>query len=120
VAGCGGPDRSAYVHSNERLFRQLPVFPGSKLDTEISTAARKEEDGPVVGYTTRFEVRLPAAATGDQVASFYERRLRPSWRLVERLDGPVLNFRRGRSFVSVNLENWRTHVLELAVDHAGG
>jgi hypothetical protein len=52
------------------------------------------------------------------VAHFYEEALCPRWALVERLDGPVLNFRRGDAAVSVNLDNWRVHMLELTVDHA--
>ena len=30
---------------------------------------------------------------------------------------PVVNFRNGQSLVSINLENWRVHILEIGVDH---
>lgn len=112
-----GPDHDSYVKANKSLFRHLPVFPGASPGAEVSTPVRAEEDRPVIGYVTRFEVRLPPRATADDVASFFRRRLEPKWRLVENLGGRVLNFRNGRASVSINLESWRTHVLEVAVDH---
>lgn len=119
AAGCGSTvDRDEYVKANESLFHQLPVFPGARLQGEVSTSYRGEEDGPIVGYTTRFDFKLPPNAQADAVASFFRKNLEPTWRLVERLDGPVLNFRKGGSSVSVNLESWRGHILETAVDHA--
>jgi hypothetical protein len=118
LCGCGGPDRAAYVKENERLFAQLPRYPGARLDGKTSSAARAEEDGPVVGYVTLFEFELPRQATSESVGSFYRQKLRPSWRLVETLDGPVFNFRRGRVCISINLESSRAHSLEIAVDHA--
>jgi len=118
AVGCGSSvDRGDYVKANESLFRQLPVFGGGRLQREVSSSYRSEEDGPVVGYTTRFDFKLPAGTQAEAVASFFRRQLEPKWRLVERLEGPVLNFRKGRSFVSINLESWRSHILEIAVDH---
>jgi hypothetical protein len=119
LAGCGsGVDRGAYVKANERLFKQLPSFPGARLDSETSTVYRSSESGPVVGYGTRFDLMLPVAATAASVSSFFRERLRPGWRLVEAIDGPVFNFRRGKASVSINLENAQVHGLEIAVDHA--
>jgi hypothetical protein len=115
---CGGPDREAYIAGNERVFEQLPRFPGAKLSTTTSPAARVEENGPVVGYVTRFDLVLPRDADGVTVSSFYREELGPIWRLVESLDGPVLNFRRGEACVSINLEDWRNQILEIAIDHA--
>jgi hypothetical protein len=40
------------------------------------------------------------------------------WALVERLDGLVLNFRRGKARLSINVDNWRVHQFEIFVDHA--
>ena len=119
TAACGGagPDRDAYVRANEAVFDQLPLIPGARLRDEVSTPVHAEEEGPVVGYTTRFDLDLPHAAAAAPVASFFRRGLEPKWRMVERLRGPVLNFRRGRASVSINLESWRAHVLEVAVDH---
>jgi hypothetical protein len=118
LVGCGSTvDRDAYVKANEKLFHQLPVYPGARLQREVSSAYRGEENGPIVGYTTRFDFKLPPDAQPDMVASFFRQNLEPTWRLVERLDGPVLNFRKGRSSLSVNLESWREHILETAVDH---
>jgi len=118
LAGCGRLDRRTYVKTNERLFKRLPAFPGARLVSETTTGYRLSEDGPIVGYGTRFDLKLPATATAARVGSFFRQRLRPRWRLVERLDGPVFNFRRGKAFVSINLDNARIHVLEVAVDHA--
>ena len=116
--GCGGgPDRGGYVRANEAIFRTIPLFPGARVASEHSSAARTEEDGPVVGYVTLFEIELPRKATAGAVARFYERWLSQRWRLVERLNGPVLNFRRGPAGLSVNIDNWRVHRVELGVDH---
>ena len=119
VVACGnsGPDRGAYVTANEAVFRQLPIFPGARLREESSSPAYAGEGGEIVGYTTLYHFDLPSDARADDVAAFFRRRLEPRWRLVEKLDGPVLNFRKGRSLVSVNLEGWRTHTLEVAVNH---
>jgi hypothetical protein len=120
VAGCSHDsiDRDSYVRKNERLFKQLPQYPGARVESETSTAYREEEGGPVVGYGTRFDMTLPAGTPVTNVSSFYRRRLRTRWRLVEALDGPVFNYRRGRASVSVNLENHRIDAFEIAVDHA--
>jgi hypothetical protein len=117
VAGCGGGDRKAYVKANKALFEQLPRLPGSRVEDETTTAYHADESGPVAGYSTRFDLSLPSEATAGDVGSFYRRRLRPQWRLVENLGGSVLNFRRGRAFVSVNFENAGAHMMEVAVDH---
>lgn len=117
LAGCAS-GRDDYVKANRSLYAQLPHFPGTRLQSETSTGRRKNEDGPIVGYGTRFDIALPPQTTATAVAAFYRRRLLPRWRLVETLDGPVLNFRRRSAFVSINLESWRSHVLEVAVDHA--
>jgi hypothetical protein len=116
-AGCGGGDRKAYVKANEALFERLPRFPGSRVEDETTTTYHTEESGPVAGYSTRFELTLPSQATADDVAAFYRRRLGPQWRLVENLGGSVLNYRSGKAFLSVNLENAGVHMLEIAVDH---
>jgi hypothetical protein len=117
ACGGSGPDRESYVQANEALFHQLPVFPGAQLQEEVSAPAYAESDGPIVGYTTRFDFDLPQDAQVEDVASFYRRQLQPEWRLVEELDGPVLNFRKGSGFVSINLESREARVLEVAVDH---
>lgn len=116
AVGCG-VDRGAYVKANERLFAELPSFPAAHLESEVSTAYHSSDSGPVVGYGTRFDLELPASAVAPAVSSFFRQRLQPRWRLVETLDGPVFNFRRGKASVSVNLENAHIHVLEIAVDH---
>jgi len=111
-------DRGDYVAANEAILAELPVYPGSTRTEVVSTPYRRTESGPVAGYGTRTVFRLPAAATGEDVATFYRDRLGVGWALVERLDGPVLNFRRGKVAVSINADNWRIHQFEIAVDHA--
>ena len=116
LAGCAS-DRERDVKANRSLYAQLPRFPGAHLRSETSSA-RREEDGTILGYDTRFDLSLPPQTTPTSVAAFYRRKLLPKWRLVETLDGPVLNFRRGNASVSINLDNWRVHILEIAVDHS--
>ena len=118
AAACavGGPDRDSYVKANEALFQQLPKFPGARLREEVSAPYSAQEDGPTVGYTTRFVYDLPQNADASAVTRFYRRRLRPKWQLVEEL-GPVNNYRNGHAFVSVNADNWEVHMFEIAVDH---
>ena len=99
------------------LFEQLPRLPGSRVEDETTTVYHADESGPVAGYSTRFDLSLPSEATAGDVGSFYRRGLGPQWRLVENLGGSVLNFRRGRAFVSVNFENAGAHMMEVAVDH---
>jgi hypothetical protein len=128
LGGCsvGGVPRDPYVEANEALFDELPSFPGARVTSKTSSPYRETENGPVVGYTTVVLLALPRKATPDTVAAFFESRLSADWRLISRVDeapfaaGPVLNFRRRDAFVSVNLESWRAHILEIAVDHANG
>jgi hypothetical protein len=118
VAGCGNGGRGSYVKANERLFASLPGYPGAKLASKVSSRYGEEDGRRVLGYITRFELTLSShvsAAGGGW--SFFVRRLRPEWLWVETLRGPVLNFRRGSAFVSINLESERGRVLEVAVDH---
>ena len=123
AVGCGDGNRGAYVKANEHLFASLPSFPGTRVESETSTAYHSGGDGggPVAGYGTRFALTLPDTAGVPSVAAFFRKALQPRWRLVETLpgpDGPVLNFRRGKAEVSVNLEGGEGHVLEIDVDHA--
>jgi hypothetical protein len=115
LAGCRESGRDSYVKANERLFASLPHLPGAKLKSETSAPYSEEDSNRVLGYVTRFDFRLPAKA---DAWSFFTRRLRPDWLWVETIDGPVLNFRSGKAFVSINLESQRAHLLEVAVDHA--
>jgi hypothetical protein len=118
AAGCGNGGRGSYVKANERLFAGLPEYPGAELKREISAAYSEHGGTRVLGYVTRFEFSLPANASETGGGwSFFERRLRPKWLWVDTLAGPVLEFRRGDAFVSINLESERGHVLEVAVDH---
>jgi hypothetical protein len=117
AAGCGSSVRANYVKQNEKLFRSLPTFPGAVRATKTSAPYSTEEEGPIRGYTTTFRLRLPENASSEEVAAFYARRLQPSWRLVERLSGPVLNLRRGSAAVSINLEGAQGHELEITLDY---
>jgi hypothetical protein len=57
--------------------------PGARLSSETSDAYRDREDGPVIGYDTRFDLKLPDRTGADAVASFFRRNLQPEWRHVE-------------------------------------
>jgi hypothetical protein len=120
IVGCGSgrADRGADVKANEALFRQLPRLPRARVARVTSSPRAGGEDKPVAGYVTRFELRLPGGTSAASVVRFYERTMRPRWRLIERLDGPVLNFRRREALVSVNLENVAFGSAEIAVDHS--
>jgi hypothetical protein len=121
-----GVERERYVAANEAIFDELPLFPGSRVRSTTSSGYRENESGPVIGYGTLYFVTLPDDARPEEVAAFYERELQPEWRLAEKLTeppyaaGPVLDFRRGKARVGINLESWRGHLLEIYVDHASG
>jgi hypothetical protein len=114
LIGCEESDRDSYVKANERVFASLPRLPGAKLKKKTSAPYSEEDSSRVLGYVTRFDFTLPAQA---DAWSFFTRRLRPGWLWVETIAGPVLNFRRGNAFISINLESQRAHLLEVAVDH---
>jgi hypothetical protein len=123
LAGCGG-SRGAYVRANERVFKELPRFPGTHLTGEKSFPYYGESDqSPTLGYSTVYTFTFPAAVSGSRVGSFFEQRLNGPWVLYETLGGSPLgggisNFRRGRSEVSINLDNARFHRFEIGIDHA--
>lgn len=117
-------DRDGYVRANEAVLASVPA--GSRAELAGTTSAPYYKgDGagaPVAGYTTTQVFRLAPGSTSEGVAAFYERRLPTGWQLVERLPaqggaGPVLNFRRGRAALSVNLENAGNGTYELTADH---
>lgn len=120
LAGCSvglDNDRDRSVIANRAVFDALPRYPGAVLVDEESTPIRVSENAPVSGWGTRFVLALPAGTHGADAAAFYARALAGrGWRLVERYDGPVLNYRSDRAFVSVNLENWRAGEMEVYVD----
>jgi hypothetical protein len=118
LSACGGPNRAAYVEANQRIFDTLPRPPGAVVVSTTSGEVRGGESGPILGYLMLVELALPHDITARDITEFYRARMAPSWRLVEALDGPVLNFRRDDACVSVNAENWRVRKLEVAVDHA--
>ena len=43
AAGCGA-DRGDYVTANERLFRELPTFPGAQYRHDIALEAPRIDD----------------------------------------------------------------------------
>lgn len=120
--GLGGAsvDRGRYLSANYRILAGVARFPGAKVVGKTDTPAFAGDRRRAVGYTTLVRYRLPAGATTDAVVAFYRAEMESSWRLIETIEpsrgGPVLNFQRGRSEVSVNLENGNRHQLEIAVD----
>lgn len=118
--GGSGIDRDRYLVANYQILGGVPRFPGARVIDKTDAPFFSEEGRNAVGYTTLVRYRLPAGATTDAVVAFYRAEMASSWRLIEAIEpspgGPVLNFQRGRSKVSVNLENGKQHELEIAVE----
>lgn len=124
-AGCGGGgvDKAAYLAGNRAVLNAVPVFAGARVLGTTTAPFFAEGTSGTQGYTTDVRYRLPRGVSVTDVAAFYRRRLRSRWALVEVLrggsrDGPVLNFCRGKAFVSINLQSKRQHILEIDSDHA--
>jgi hypothetical protein len=123
LAGCGGGGsnsgsnaQSNYVKANTVVLKGLPSYPGAKLKKTGSTGYTTGSNS-VSGYQTRYIYSLPAGATVPKVEAFYLKSLQPpSWKQVASLTGPVLNYRNGNAFVSVNLTQVPQHQLEVVVD----
>jgi hypothetical protein len=121
AAGCGtGVDRSDYIRKNVDVFKSLPQLANAPMTRQESSPYRTEETGPVEGYVTLSFLRAPSQMSLSQVIAFYRTRLAPEWKLINRLSGPVLNFRRGAAALSINLESFRGQITELAIDHNEG
>lgn len=118
VAGCGGGGKKTqadFEKANSSLLGKVPLYPHAKLTTHASTGYTAGKAN-VVGYQTRYIYALPAGASLASVEAFYLKNLQ-SWKQVASLSGPVLNYRKGNSFVSVNLQQVRRlHMLEIVVD----
>jgi hypothetical protein len=136
MVGCGGVksasgcrlrsvDKVSYVAANEEVFRQIPVFPGSKLlnsysiGNPASNRCLPTENGPPYDSfaTTRWYSRPKATPTGAIVRSYRER-LVPAWQLrgYSATTPPRDSaFRRGAAmvYISETDRGW-----ELNVDHA--
>jgi hypothetical protein len=115
-AGCGGgkTTKSGYVQGNESLFQSLPSYPHTKVTSSGTSSYAGKNNS--VGYQTRYVLKVPANATALQLQSFYAGHLQSKWKLVAQLDGPVLNFRKGDAFVSINMTNSASHRVEVTVD----
>lgn len=117
VAGCGGGKKSQadYVKANHDLAAKLPAYPHAKLTGETTTGYTAGTSTPL-GYETLFHYALPAKASVQRVEAFYVTRLGADWKQVAALTGPVLNYRNGNAFVSLDLTGVKTHVLTIVVD----
>lgn len=119
LAGCGGGKKTQadFVKSNASLLGKVPLYPHAKLKTHASTGYTAGKNA-IVGYQTRYIYSLPASATLAKVEGFYLKNLQ-SWKQVASLQGPVLNYRKGNAFLSVNLQQVRpSHMLEIVVDNS--
>jgi hypothetical protein len=117
LAGCGGGGKSSradYVQANKTLFESLPAYPHATVASGGTTSYAGKNNS--VGYQTRYVVTVPANATTLKLQSFYAGHLQTDWKLVAQLDGPVLNFRKGNAFVSVNMTSSAKHKVEVTVD----
>jgi hypothetical protein len=119
----GETQGSELIRGARAVYAAIPPYPGATEISHSEDTARADENGPVTSGVVNHVFRLPGRATVGAVARFYSERLaKHGWSLRERLPGlanhsagPVLNFRRGRDEVSVNLEGGYGHKLELAV-----
>jgi hypothetical protein len=121
VAACGGSKQS-YVQQNEHLLRQIPLPPGARV-IRVSSAPYYPEGGSNAnpsGYTTDEEVTLRGEATSRSLLRFYQIHLR-AWQCRRETGvGPaILNCRKGRAHVNVNLANIKAHppTYDITVDH---
>jgi hypothetical protein len=118
LAGCGGGGsknpRADYVQKNQALFKSLPAYPHAKAASGGTTSYAGKNNS--VGYQTRYVVTVPPTATATKLQTFYAGHLQSAWKLVAQLDGPVLNFRKGKAFVSVNMTDSAKHKVEVTVD----
>lgn len=117
LAGCGGGKKTQadFVKANANLAGKIPLYPNAKLTKQTSVGYTAGQAN-VVGYQTRFIYSLPAGANLGKVEGFYLHNLQ-SWKQVASLLGPVLNYRKGNSFVSINLsEVKQLHMVEVVVD----
>lgn len=120
LAGCGGggsKSQSSYVDANTKLLKgNVPVYPTATLVSNATTGYTA--GGPkIVGYQTRYIYALPKKATLSSVQAFYGKHMSPAgWQQVAALAGPVVNYRKGDAFLSVNMQPVRQHQLELMID----
>lgn len=117
LAGCGGSGKSGrtgYVDDNQALFKSLPAYPHATVDSSGTTSYAGKNNS--VGYQTRYNLTVPSTATATKLQTFYAGHLQTDWKLVAQLDGPVLNFRKGDAFVSINMTNSSKHRVEVTVD----
>lgn len=122
-----GVDRERYVAANEAILQELPTYPGARQTSTRSSPYYEGDSArsPAAGYVTLAFFELPQKPAPEAIAAFYEQELASEWELARKIAepsfaaGPILDFRRGKARVSVNLESWRARVLEIAVDHRG-
>jgi hypothetical protein len=119
LAGCGGgggpSSRADYVKANTNLFNSLPAYPNAKVVSSGTSSYAGSNNS--VGYQTKFNVTVPATATAIKLQSFYAGHLQSDWKLVAQLDGPVLNFRKGNAFISINMTSSSRHKVAVTVDN---
>ena len=118
MPAAASPISAAHERANRALLTDLPTYPRAQLRHRFTIPQRKEEGGPVVGYTTISEYVLPQSAEPADVESFYEQQLKPKWRLSARLDagGPQLRFRNGDAALWIDPDGTESYQLEVAVN----
>jgi len=121
LVGCAGgePDAAPHEKANKALLRDVPTYPNAELHQRFTIPQRKEEGGPILGYTTISDYTLPPATRPEDVESFYRHELEPAWRFSERLDaaGSLLRFRSGDAALWIDPDGSAGYELEVAVNH---
>lgn len=119
---------SGLVERSQTVYSTVPVYPGATaLDTSTSVG-HSNEGGPADIGDAGGTFRLPKRATIREVERFYRERLTArGWKLREHLAGtanhsagPVDNYMRGHTLISINLENGFDHGLEVGVSTRAG
>jgi hypothetical protein len=124
LAGCGGgggdssssSSQAKYVKGNTSFLQGLPSYPKAQLKKQ-ATVGYTTGKNAVAGYQTRYTYALPGDATVPKVEAYYLKSLQPpDWKQVASLTGPVLNYRKGNAFVSLDLTHVPKHQLVVVVD----
>lgn len=131
ATGCALLDRaqgSGLVQRSQTLYASIPAYPGATVLDTSTSIGHSDEGGPADIGDAGGTFRLPKSATIRDVERFYRERLTArGWKLREHLAGtanhsagPVDNYTRGHTMISINLDNGYHHGLEIGVSTRAG
>ncbi len=131
ATGCTLLDRaegSGLVKRSQTVYTTIPVYPGATVLDTSTSIGHSSESGPADIGDALGNFKLPKIATIREVERFYHERLTArGWKLREHLAGtanhsagPVDNYTRGHTTISINLDNGYHHGLEIGVSTRAG